>query len=212
MALALAGALARKHRNVLFLSTESLQSAAMLLPEEEEPTAEFRDALLSGGPKMADILPGQCGSAGFDYLKPFSQPIASYGLTVRHFQRLAELLKEAGRYDCVVLDCSPEFTEEKTRLMGVCDRVVIVTGQGQAAEWKTRALLKDIIIPDGENSKKYLAVCNRYSADRSDSIRTVLLGRLRILAEIPELPGEACSSLERLSEEEGIAKLALHIL
>lgn len=208
-ALALAGALAKRRRNVLYLSTESFQSAALFLPEGETLSAEFQDALRTGAPQMADLLPKECGHAGFDYLMLCFHSIAIADLTMAHFQRLTELVRQAGSYDFVILDCSSEFTREKTLLMKECDRVVIVTGQGRTAEWKTQALLRDIIIPEGD---KFLAVCNRYREDRSDGIKSVLLGRLRLLSCVPELPEEVCSNLERLADEGEIVKLALHLL
>lgn len=208
-ALALAGALAKRHRNVLYLSTESFQSASLFLPESEALSAEFQEALLAGDPQMADLLPGQCGHVGFDYLRPCPQTIAISGLTMVHFQRLAEILRQAGNYDFVILDCSAEFTQEKAMLMKECDRVVIVTGQGRAAEWKTQALLRDIIIPEGD---KFLAVCNRYGEDRPDGIKSVLLGKLRLLSCVPELQEEFSFDLKRLAEDGEITKLALHLL
>lgn len=209
VALALTSALAQTRKNVLYLSTESFQSAAMLLPEKEAPSAEFCDALLSGAPELPSLLPAECGHAGFDYLRPFPNSIANHNLTVRHFQRLAELLKETGYYSFIVMECSSELNQEKTQLMGVCDRVVIVTCQGQAAEWKTQALLRSIIISD---KKKFLAVCNRYQAGRSDRIKDILRQGFQIQSVIPELPDEICSSPERLGAEDDIAKLALRLL
>lgn len=209
VALALASALAKKRKNVLYLSTEDFQSAAMLLPEKKAPSAEFCDALLSGDSKMLDLLSAECGHTGFDYLRPFSKSIANHNLTVRHFQRLAELLKETGRYSFIVMECSSEFTQEKTQLMGVCDRVVIVTSQGRAAEWKTQAFLRSIIISDKD---KFLSVCNRYQAGRSGRIKEILLREFQVQSDIPELSEEVCSDPERLGAEREFAKIALRFL
>lgn len=208
VALGLAGALANARRRVFYLDTETLQSARLLLPEAEGPSPAFCSALISGEPGLAELLPGACGRGSFDYLKPFPHSTTACGVELEHFRRLAEDLRESGRYDFVLLDCSSDFTREKSALMAACDRVVVVTGQSRTACWKTEALLQDINIRDN----RFLFVCNQYQKEEPSALRDTLLGRISIAEYIPRYPDELCASLDELAREEAVARLALQLL
>lgn len=209
VALGLAGALAGHQRKVLFVDTQPIQSSRMLLPRCPPPPPEFQTALLTGGPALAQQLPGVCGHGSFDFIPPFDHMVTTYGVGLEHYRGLLELVKRAGAYDFVVVDCSSEFTQEKSLLISQCDQVVVVTGQDPAASWKTATLLQDINIPDKD---RFLFLCNRYRADSHDYLKERLSGKAMITDYLEELPQEVCNDLEKLTAVSEFAMLALRVL
>ncbi|MBM6977010.1 hypothetical protein [Intestinimonas butyriciproducens] len=210
LSLGICAALASRDRRVLYLNTETIQSFPGRLPQTPEVlSAACRDQILRGSGGAERLGREAFGSCGFDYLLPFEHSITTYGITLEHLTRLAEELRRSGRYQCVVVDCSSEFTQEKSALMSLCSTVLLTMGQDRLSCDRMESLLGNINIRDTD---KFLFACNRYREDEENCLRDTLLGRVHIAEYIPYLSQRTLACLEELGNNEAISRLAYRLI
>lgn len=206
VALALAIALARRGRRVLYVGADSLQNFTFLLGDVR--LREGAEKLLAwddlGGGVLAALEPHIRGIGGFDYLPPFRQSLSALGVSGGDFIGLCQSVREAGAYDTVLLDCSGEFSERTTRLLVYADLRLILCRQEEHA---VRKLLQFLRLFDTEAGETLL-VCNRYDNRRENALlrAQALLPLAAYIEEISEAAAtlEALRGLER--QVEGIAE------
>lgn len=210
LSLGLCAALVKLNRKVLYLNTETIQSFPSLLPQQP-PTmdAQCRNQLLRE--VNGTELPGQeaFGHCGFDYLLPFENSPTSYGITLTHLIKLAQDLQQSNRYHCIILDCSSEFTQEKSVLMSACSTVLILLSQEQQACRRIESLLRNINIRDGE---KFQFVCCRYREDEENYLKESLLGKINLAEYIPYLPAHLRSRVDEIGSQEAVMRLAYRLV
>ncbi len=206
VALGLACALARASKTVLYLNTEPLQSTPLpLMGAETELDGNFANAMLTQDETLLERVKESCGHRSFDFLPAFDHSIATYGLTLQHFQLLAEQIRENDLYQYIVIDCAPELTPEKSMLISKCDYTLVVTEQGRTSCEKTKALLRDINV---HASEKFFFVCNKFRPDRKNFLKDTLLGSVSIHKYIPLYQDESWPSMEDLESSEHFTKIA----
>lgn len=206
VALGVASALSHAQKTVLYMNLETLQSTPLLLKGEEAPLdGAFASAMLAQDETLLDRAKKECGNRGFDFLPLFDHSAATYGLTLKHFQLLAERIRDSNRYQYIVLDCSPELTQEKSMLISKCDHTLVVTQQYLSSCEKTKALLRDINVHARD---KFYFICNKFRPDRRNYLKDTLLGSVSIQEYIPLYQDESWPSLEDLKSSESFAKIA----
>ncbi len=206
VALGLASALARAQKTVLYLGTESLQSAPLPLSEQKALLdSRFANAMLSQDEALPELVAEAREHCGFDFLPSFDHSIATYGLTLKHFELLAERLRDSNSYQYIIIDCSSEFTAEKSMLISKCDHTLVVTEQSLAACQKTKALLRDINV---HASERFFFVCNKFRPGRKNFLKDTLLGKVSIQEYIPLYQSDNWPSLEDLASCDSFSKMA----
>ncbi|MBU3100106.1 AAA family ATPase [Clostridium sp. DSM 17811] len=160
VALGISAAIAKCHKHVLYINTETLQRYNFMLKNKEFCPHSFEKRIIQREENITQYLSSAVGVEMFDYLLPFKQSISSLNINMEHYKRLIEAVREAGQYDYVVVDCSSDFTGEKTMMMSYCDRVMIITGQDAVSVSKLDSLLENI---DCSDNNKYMFICNKYS-------------------------------------------------
>lgn len=210
LSMGLCAALAKLNRKVLYLNTETIQSFPSLLPQQPPAMdARCRNQLLRDSNGTSLLGPEAFGQCGFDYLLPFENSPATYGITLTHLTRLADNLRQSNRYHYIILDCSSEFTQEKSVLMSTCSTVLILLSQEQQSCYRIEALLRNINIRDGE---KFQFICCRYREDEENYLKDSLLGKINLTEYIPYLPAHLRNHVEEVGNQEAVMRLAYRLI
>ncbi len=167
VAVGLSAALAKNYKKTLYLCTEPLQTFSFLLSDKQYEQLGFDKQLASQNEYLANCLPTYLKNEGFDYVPPFRQALSSLNIKMSNYFHLIEQLKQAGTYDFIVVDTALDFTEEKTRLMGLSDHILLVAGQEVSDACKLESLLYNI---DCSDKEKFIFVCNKYRKDRKNML------------------------------------------
>lgn len=209
-ALALTAALNQGHKRALYINTETVQSFTGFFETPPDMiNAEFRTMLLAKNPHIAQLLPAACQRMqDVEFLQPFEHSLTTYGISLTHFAHLTDALREEGSYQYVILDCSTEFTQEKSLLMSRCDHVIILTGQSGYECRRLFELLRNINLLD---SNRFLFACNRYDERQENLVSQMLPSQISIAEYVPEFTAELRYRPERLGRHEAITRLAYRI-
>lgn len=103
----------------------------------------------------------------FTYLPPFKAALMSLGLKYSVYEKLALSAKKTNDFDFIIVDTDSEFDEEKASLLGVADKVVIVTKQNATSVYATNTLVSNM---NCSQNDKYIFVCNDFSKDESNAL------------------------------------------
>ncbi|WP_298847318.1 AAA family ATPase [Clostridium sp.] len=167
VSLGISAAIAKCHKHVLYINTETLQRYNFMLKNKEFCPHSFEQRMIQRNEIIIQHLPGAVGVELFDYLLPFKQSISSLNINMEHYKRLIDTIKSEGQYDYIVVDCSSDFTIEKTMMMSYCNKVMIITGQDAVSVSKLDSLLENI---DCSDNNKYMFICNRYSGESENNL------------------------------------------
>jgi hypothetical protein len=162
LALGISAAIAKCHKRVLYLNTETLQKYNFMLRNNGFCPHGFEKHMIQRNENIIDYLPEVVGVELFDYVLPFRQSPSSLNINMDHYKHLIEAVRVSGQYDYIVVDSSSDFTSEKTMMMSYCDKVMIITGQDAVSVSKLDSLLANI---DCSDNNKFMFVCNKYSGE-----------------------------------------------
>lgn len=168
VATGLSANLARNYKKVLFIGAEHLQTFQYIL-ENPSPIAseEVYAKLKNPGDRIYEDLRNIVRKEGYTYLPPFKTGLLSLDLSYSVFAQIILSVKRTNEFDFIVVDADSVFDEDKAKLIGMADRVIVVTDQSKAAVFATSALVSNI---NGIKSDKYIFVCNNFVADAPNAI------------------------------------------
>lgn len=168
VALGLSTCLTKSYQKVLYLNAGYLQAFQHLLENPAPITAaEVYTELAAAGKIDYNGIKYVIRKEGFSYLPPFKAALTSLGLPFSIFEKIALDAAKAKDYDYIVIDADTVFDEDKTRLMDIADRVLIVTRQNRASVFATNLLVSGI---SGVNSEKYVVVCNDFDKEQENAL------------------------------------------
>lgn len=104
---------------------------------------------------------------GFDYLPPFSRALSTVGIDNSVYLNIVRGAKMSNNYDVIIVDADCTFDKDKTDLITLADRVIIVTEQTMNSVYSTNVLTENISF---RNNEKFRFVCNKYISDKSSYI------------------------------------------
>jgi len=162
VALGICAAVAKCHKRVLYLNTETLQRYNFALENKGFCSQGFEKHMLTQDENISEYLSTELGEELFDYLLPFRQSISSLNINMDNYKHLIESVRATRQYDYIVVDSSSDFTSEKTMMMSYCDKVMIITGQDAVSASKLDSLFESI---DCSDNNKFMFVCNKYSGE-----------------------------------------------
>ena len=168
VAMGISASLSRQYQRVLYIGADRLQNFQHFL-ENGAPigSAQIHSSLSGSEANAYEAVRHVIRRESFSYLPPFRMSLLSLGLDSSVFRRIARGARDSGDYDYIVIDGDNVFDEEKTRLMDLADRVVIVTRQTAYSVRATNLLVDNI---DGVNPEKYIVICNDYSRSRENAL------------------------------------------
>ncbi len=134
----------------------------------------------------------------------------SVGLKYSVYAKIALSAKKSGDYDYIVIDAESTFDEEKTRLLDLADRVIVVTGQSVDAVEAANALISNI---NGAQSDKYVFICNRFEKEEySALIVPEIVMKFTVSEYIDKFKVNGNVECEELSQNDGIRKVSYLVL
>ena len=130
----------------------------------------------------------------------------SLGLNYSIFEKLAISAKKSNDFDFIIVDADSEFDDEKASLIGVADKVIIVTKQNVASVYATNSLVANM---NGSQSEKYLFVCNDFKKEEDNAlISSALTPKFAISEYIEHINHYDNLKAEEFSESSGMKKVS----
>lgn len=172
-ALAVASCLRQTYKRVLFVDAEYVQSFGCFLRNGKiaSNSMGMEMARASGDP-YSNVKPHLC-TEGFDYLPPLRGGLAAFCVEFSFFADFIELAAKSGDYDYVVVDTDGVFNEEKAKLIGLADRVVMTVTQDRRALFKTSKLVDNL---ENVTEDRYCFVCNKYRSEAENAFSNEMGG------------------------------------
>lgn len=167
VSLGLSAALANSFNKVLYVNAQRINSFQFLLNNQtsipNSAISEFYETTANLYGRVNHILRNE----KFDYLPPFSMALSSIGIDYSMYLELIKSAKASKKYDIIIVDTDITFDKEKTDLITLADKVIIVLEQTKSAVFSTNTLLKNINY--GDNGKYYF-VCNKFNDKQINSL------------------------------------------
>ena len=102
------------------------------------------------------------------------------------------------------------FDEEKARLLGEADKVVVVTRQTKDSVFATETLVSNI---NGVSSEKYFFICNDFRKDAENYLTSSETAvRCQVNEYVGHFPEGEDITADRLAHDSGIQKTAFLIM
>ena len=172
LAMGISGIISNYKKKVLYISTESIQSFGHLIDSTDYLPRSFKRSLINKDFHIVDKMMNLVKIREFDYLPPINQATSIEGIGLNQYNYLINKLKELNIYDYIIIDSTSELDTEKSALMGIADKVVIVTNQNRMAVSKIDILLENIDCSDGN---KFIFICNKYDKTKENYLMTNIM-------------------------------------
>lgn len=165
LAVSIAAIAAKSMRKVLYVAIDNLQNFTWFIENDSvfPVTLESKLSEISEY-SYGEIKPAIIGRE-FDYLAPFRQAMSVLNISETNMVELVEEIKKTKEYDYIIVDTSADFNRATPKIMGIADKVIIVTEQDNVACKKIDRMLLNIDISD---DSKFAVICNKYS-EKKDS-------------------------------------------
>lgn len=168
VAMGLAASLSRNFKKVLYINCDRLQNFSYMLQNPAVITGnELYSSLNVARGAYYDELKHVIRTELFSYLPPFKASLLSLGISPGIFRKIAEVARDSGNFDFVVLDTDHVFNDSKAELLNISDKVIIVVKQTRSSAVATNALINEI---SGINNDKYIFVCNDFNVYADNSL------------------------------------------
>ncbi len=168
VALGVAACLHKNYKRVLYINAERLQTFGRMLDNKAPiSTVEVYAKLTNPSPNIYQDIKHTIRQEGFCYFPPFKAAIMSLGISYEIYTKVATAAQTSGEYDYIILDTDSVFDEEKTKLLKLADKVMIVTNQTETAVFATNMLAANI---NGIGSDKYVFVCNNFDKNSYNAL------------------------------------------
>lgn len=211
VALGMATCLTQNYKKVLYMNASWLQSFQRMLGNQTAiSTSDIYAKLSKTSETIYTDIKHVLRKEIFTYLPPFKASLVSLGLKYSIYEKLALAAKKSNEYDFIVIDADSEFDDEKAALIGVADKVVIVTTQAAASVYATNILVSNI---NGVNSDKYVFVCNDFDSEKDNAlIAPPMNPRFTVSEYIEHIPHYDSLKAEDLAKSNGIKKASFLVL
>lgn len=150
----------KNYKRVLYMNADRLQTFQTMLSDMSSISAsDVYIKILSSNNSIYSEIKHTVRNEGFSYIPPFKASLMSLGISYSIFEEIAMSAKKTEEYNYIIIDADTVFDVDKTRLIDLADKVVIVTKQNKASVHATNVLMANI---GGVNAEKYIFVCNDF--------------------------------------------------
>ena len=168
LAMGISACLTKHYKRVLYINAEHLQYFQRVLENPAPITSNEVYAKLSNiTDNIYKDIKHLIRKEWFFYLPPFKAALVSLGVEYSFYEKFILSAKKSGEYDFIIVDADTVFDEEKTRLFGISDKVIIVTEQNASAVYATNVLATNVT---GMNTEKYVFICNNFDRDEENAL------------------------------------------
>lgn len=168
VAMGISACLTKNYKRVLYINAGHLQSFQRLLDNETPvASADVYSKLSNPSDTIYSDIKHVLRKEQFMYLPPFKAALLSLGLKYSLYKKLVLSAKKSADFDYIVVDADSTFDEDKAELLGIADRVIIVTEQTASSIYATNVLVSNVT---GMSGEKYTFVCNNFKKDRDNAL------------------------------------------
>ncbi len=104
---------------------------------------------------------------GFDYLPPFSAALSSLNLSYNTYYKIIQEAKISKEYYVIMVDTDSTFDNQKTALISVADKVIMVVDQTRKSAFSMNTIMRNMNCTDKD---KYFFICNKFNPFKGNSI------------------------------------------
>ncbi|MDY2632911.1 AAA family ATPase [Clostridium sp.] len=211
VAMGVSACLTKNFKKVLYINASRLQSFQYMLENQMPITSpEVYTNLANPGEQIYSELKHVIRREMFSYLPAFKASLMSVGLKYSVFEKIAMSAKESNEHDFIVIDVESTFDEDKTRLLDIADKVIIVTEQSVNAVNAVNALISNI---NGTNSDKYVFVCNKFDKENYNAlISPEMTIKFTVNEYVDNFKVNGTVKFEELSQKVGIRKVSFLVI
>lgn len=211
IAMGISACLANNYKRVLYINASRLQSFQYIMGNKATiASPEIYSKLSNPTARTYEDIKPVIRKEGFSYLPEFKASLMSVGMEYSVYRKIAESAKGSGDFDFIIIDAESTFDEEKTRLLDIADKVIIVTEQGVNAVQATNTFLSNI---NATNSDKYVFVCNKFRKDSYNALSSPeLVTKFSVNEYVETLGVNGIVKNEEISQNSGIRKLSFLVV
>lgn len=211
VALGMAACLTQNYKRVLYINASWLQSFQRMLGNQTVLSSHEVYSKISGNSEaLYDEIKFSMRKELFTYMPPFRASLMSLGLSFSVYEKIAKSAKSSGDFDFVIVDADSEFDDEKASLIGIADKVIVVTKQNAASVYATNVLVSNM---NGANTDKYIFICNDFDKDDDNAlIAPDTTPKFTVSEYIEHIPHYDNLKAEELVASSGIKKASFLVL
>lgn len=211
IAMGISACLTNNYKRVLYINASRLQSFQHILENKATiASPEVYARLLNPAARIYEDIKHVIRKEGFCYLPEFKASLMSVGIEYCVYRKIAESAKGSGDFDFIIIDAESTFDEEKTRLLDVADKVIVVTEQSLNAVQATNTFLSNI---NSTNSDKYIFVCNKFRKDSYNALLSPdLVTKFSVNEYVEVFEPNGAVKNEELSQNSGIRKMSFLVI
>lgn len=211
VAMGVSACLTQNYKRVLYINASRLQCFQYMLNNDTAVSSpEVYTKLANPTERIYGDIKHTVRKEIFSYVPAFKAALMSVGLKYAIYEQIALSAKKSEEFDFIVIDADSTFDEDKTRLLDIADKVIVVTEQSINAVQATNALISNI---NGTNSDKYVFVCNKFEKESYNAlISPDMTLKFSVNEYIDRFEVSGVIKLEELSQKAGIRKVSFLII
>lgn len=168
VAMGVSACLTKNFKRVLYLNAGYMQTFQRMLDNSTPiSAAEVYDQLASASDDIYDRIKYVIRKEIFSYLPPFKAALVSLGLSYSVYREIAVSARKSADFDYIVIDADAIFDEHMADLIGIADKVIMVTAQTSGAVYATNLLIANA---SGMTGEKYIFVCNDFKKEEYNAL------------------------------------------
>lgn len=207
LAMGVAACIQASYKRVLYINASRLQNFAYMLSNSGPITDNMiYGKLANASSNIYNEIKHVLRSEDFGYLPPFKAALMSMGVSFSVFGTIAQSAKASGDFDYIIIDAEATFDEDKTKLIDMANRIVVVTDQTRAAVEGLGGFCSNVA---GAASDKFTFVCNRHDNTKENYlVKGEALGKYKVNDYISVFDDSSESLIEHLASNKEIQKLS----
>lgn len=205
LSVGLAECLARKHKRILYVNTESVQEFSFYLKDKSGMPNDGYRAIKEDATHIYQNIRFFLRKENFTYLPPFLSTLDARNLSFGIYAKIISGAKESGEYDFIIVDIEAGYEQSRIQLLQGADKVMLITMQDVMSTYKMEYMLRCLDFRDRE---KYMVIMNRYDAETENAY---LQSELQMQFPVKEYVDKAAANLEtaeQLAGLDGIIKIS----
>lgn len=211
IAMGISASLTKNYKRVLYINAARLQVFQHMLDNSSAiTTADAYAKLAAPTDTIYQEIRHVIRKEIFSYLPPFKAALMSLGLQYSVFEKLIRSAKKSGDFDYIIIDADTTFDEDKAELIGLADKVLIITDQGRSSVVATNLLVSNV---NGMSGEKYIFVCNNFQKENNNALISPEISlKFTVSDYVEHFRYYEQMSLDDFSKESSIQRIAFLII
>lgn len=211
IAMGVSASLTKNYKRVLYINAARLQVFQHMLDNSSAiTTADAYAKLAAPTDTIYQEIRHVIRKEIFSYLPPFKAALMSLGLQYSVFEKLIRSAKKSGDFDYIIIDADTTFDEDKAELIGLADKVLIITDQGRSSVVATNLLVSNV---NGMSGEKYIFVCNNFQKENNNALISPEISlKFTVSDYVEHFRYYEQMSLDDFSKESSIQRIAFLII